>query len=160
MEDLSKVIVFMLKDQQYGVNLQQVLSIERLQAITHVPQTSSFIKGVMNLRGDIIPIIDLMERLSVGSMVQDDSTRVLIVEIDTYKIGLVVDTATDVIDLESSMIEPAPSIIGGVKSEYIKGVAKLEGGLLVLLDLEHVLNVEEQREVLDVVNEEKVSGGH
>ncbi|MGY3716928.1 chemotaxis protein CheW [Sutcliffiella cohnii] len=145
MED--KVIVFQLAKEHYGVDLQQVRSIERMQAITPVPQTSAFIKGVMNLRGDITPIIDLKERLELGKTEYTEQTRVLIVQIETIQVGLIVDSATDVIDIDPSFIEPAPAMIGGVTKEYLKGVAKLEDRLLVLLGLEQVLNQEEKSEM-------------
>lgn len=152
MEDSLKVIVFQLDQKQYGVNLQQVLSIERLQAITQIPLTSSFIKGVMNLRGNIIPVIDLREKLDLGHTEQTEATRVLIVQIDTSKVGLVVDTATDVIDLNTSMIEPAPDLIVGITKEYLMGVAKLGDSLLVLLDIEHVLNLKEKEKIQEAMS--------
>lgn len=153
MEELSKIIVFQLKNEQYGVNLQQVRSIERLLPITPVPQTSDFIKGVINLRGDIIPIIDVKERLHIGKTEQTETTRILIVQIETTQVGLMVDAATDVVDIDPSMVEPAPNIVGGVTKDYLQGVAKLEDKLMVLLDLECVLNMEEKKEVLEAVLE-------
>jgi purine-binding chemotaxis protein CheW len=153
MEENLKVIVFQLDNEQYAVDLEQVLSIERLQTITHVPNTSTFIKGVINLRGEIIPIIDLKERLHKGLTKYTESTRLLIVQMNTLKVGLIVDTATDVIDLDQSQVEPAPSIFGGVTREYLKGVVKLEDQLFVLLDLKCVLNLEEHEQIGDVVQD-------
>lgn len=152
MKSFTKVIVFQLKNEQYGVDIQQVRSIERLTGVTEVPKTADFIKGVINLRGDITPLIDLKERLHVGTTVQTEATRVLILNIEGLQVGLIVDSATDVIDLEDDLVEPAPSMIGGVTKEYLKGVAKLKEKLLILLDLEKVLNFEEVAQAQEAAN--------
>ncbi|WP_226037136.1 chemotaxis protein CheW [Aquibacillus saliphilus] len=153
METLVKVIVFQLKNNQYGVNIQQVRSIERLQNVTEVPQTVDFIKGVINLRGEITPIIDLKERLHIGETEYTDDTRVLIININTIQVGLIVDAATDVIDIDSSIIDAPPEMIGGVTEDYITGVAKLEDKLLILLNLECVLNMDEIKKIEEVVED-------
>jgi purine-binding chemotaxis protein CheW len=153
MEELFKVIVFQLKNEQYGVNIQQVRSIERLQNVTEVPRTADFIKGVINLRGEITPILDLKERLNVGETEYTDETRVLIVSINTIQVGLIVDSATDVINLNSATIDPPPKMIGGITEDFLTGVAKLEDNLLILLDLERVLNLNEINEIKEVAEE-------
>ncbi|WP_077624597.1 chemotaxis protein CheW [Sediminibacillus massiliensis] len=153
MEEVSKVIVFELKDEKYGVDIQQVRSIERLQNVTEVPRTAAFIKGVINLRGDITPIIDLKERLQIGETEYTDETRILIINIDTIQVGLIVDSATDVVDIDSSIIDPPPRIIGGVTDDFLRGVAKLEDKLLILLDMERVLTLEEINEVQEVIED-------
>lgn len=153
MVEISKVIVFQLKDQQYGVDIQQIRSIERVQHITTVPNTSDFIKGVINLRGEVIAIVDLRERLNINQIEITDQTRILIVSIVQVQIGLIVDSATDVLDIDPSSIEPSPEIVGDIDVTYVKGVAKLEEQLLILLDLARVLNFNEMREVKEVIEE-------
>ncbi|MGY0694731.1 chemotaxis protein CheW [Virgibacillus sp. FSP13] len=154
MEDSLKVIVFRLREQRYCANIQQVVSIERLQHVTEVPKTSDFIKGIINLHGEIIPIIDLKERLQLEDTNRKvDEPKILIVSIDTVKVGLIVDAATDVIDIDPQAIEAAPKLIGGVKEAYLHGVAKLDSELLLLLDLERVLNIDEIKEVQQVIEE-------
>lgn len=147
MEQLSKFIVFQMKEQSFGVDIKQVRSIEKMQHVTEVPKTSDFIKGVVSLRGEVTPVIDLKERLQLGQTVLAESTRVLIVHANNVQVGLIVDSATDVIDIDQDAIEPAPQLIGGVDSAFLKGVAKLVNELLILLDLEHILNLEEIHEV-------------
>ncbi|MFD2044945.1 chemotaxis protein CheW [Ornithinibacillus salinisoli] len=153
MENYMKVIVFTLKEQRFGVNVQQVLSIEKLQEITKVPRTSDFIKGVINLRGETIPIIDLKERLHITETEMTNENRILIVNVEDVQVGLIVDSATDVIDIATELVEPAPKMIGGVHEVYLKGVAKLENELLILLDLEQIIDLEETTEVKEVVEE-------
>lgn len=153
MSKISKVIVFQLKDQQYGVDIQQIRSIEKLQNITTVPNTSDFIKGVINLRGEVIAIIDLRERLNIDQTDVTDHTRILIVSVNEVQIGLIVDSATDVLDIDPASIDPSPEIVGDIDVTFVKGVAKLESKLLVLLDLARVLSFQEINEVKEVIEE-------
>jgi purine-binding chemotaxis protein CheW len=142
MSEDMKVIVFQLENEEYGIPVQQVRSIEKVQHITRVPRAASFIKGVINLRGVITPIIDLRIRLGLAELSVNDSTRIIIVSNKDMDVGFMVDTANDVIDLGEDTIEPAPDVVGSVQAEYIKGVAKLEKRLIVMIDLEEVLKVE------------------
>lgn len=142
-----KVIVFQLKDEEYGVEIEQVRSIERVQHITRVPRTPKFVKGVINLRGVVTPIIDLRTRFGIEEAEQTDSTRVIIVSVDDMDVGLIVDSANDVIDIPANIVEPAPEVVGGVEADYIRGVAKLEKRLLILLNLDKVLSKEELDEL-------------
>lgn len=151
--EITKYIVVKLKEQSYGVSVQQVLSIERLQEITAVPRSSAFIKGVINLRGETTPVIDLKERLEIGGTDPTDDSRVLVVEMDGVQIGLIVDSATEVIDIDPLVIEQPPEIIGGVHDVYLNGVAKLEKRLLILLNLERILDLKETNEVREIIED-------
>lgn len=142
-----KVIVFLLKDEAYGVPVDQVLSIEKLEKITRVPGTPSFIKGVINLRGVITPIIDLRNRFGFVDDSNTDNTRIIVVKVDEIEVGLIVDSANDVIDISSDQIEATPEIVNNVKADYIRGVAKLESQLLILLNLDKVLNNQEINDI-------------
>ncbi|MEN2766427.1 chemotaxis protein CheW [Ornithinibacillus xuwenensis] len=143
----KKVIVFQLKNEEFAVSVQQVVTIERVQTITRVPNTSNFVKGVINLRGVVTPIIDLRTRLGIEESEYNESTRIVIVYLDDMEVGLIVDAANDVIDIPSDVIEPAPEVIGAVNADYIEGVAKLDSRLLILLDLKKVLTNEELNEL-------------
>lgn len=153
MSEISKVIVFQLKDQQYGVDIQQIRSIEKLQTVTKIPNTSDFIKGVINLRDEVIAIIDLRERLNINQADITEHTRILIVSMNEIQIGLIVDSATDVLDIDATVIDPTPEIVGEIDVTFVKGVAKLEERLLILLDLERVLSFKEIAEVKEVIEE-------
>jgi purine-binding chemotaxis protein CheW len=142
MSNEQKVIIFQLKDEEYAVPVQEVKSIERMQHVTRIPRTVSFVKGVINLRGVVTPIIDLRSRFDIEESEYTDSTRIIIVSVGEIEAGLIVDSANDVIDLEADSIEPPPEVVGGVDAEYIQGVAKVEKRLLVLLNLTKVLNPE------------------
>lgn len=151
MDELIKVIVFQLRGQQYGVEIEKIRSIERLQEVTNVPGTSDFIKGVINLRGEITPVIDLKERLQIEISDYTDETRILIIDVNNVQVGLIVDAATDVINVDPSVIEESPKVIGGVNEVFIKGVAKLPTTILIMLDFERILNLDEVNEVQEVV---------
>ncbi|WP_246939876.1 chemotaxis protein CheW [Bacillus pinisoli] len=138
-----KVIVFQLADEEYGVPVQQVRSIEKVQHITRVPKTAKFVKGVINLRGLVTPVIDLRTRFGLVEQEYTDSTRVIIVSLENMEVGLIVDAANDVIDIPVEAVEPPPEVVGAVEANYIKGVAKIERRLLILLKLDAVLNPEE-----------------
>ena len=145
-EQEIKVIVFQLKDKEYAIPVDRVSGIEKLLHITRVPKTVSFIKGVINLRGVITPIIDLRTRFGFEEIEYNDSTRIIIVVMNGMEVGLIVDSANDVLDIPVTSIEPQPEVVGHVTSEYISGVAKIDKRLLILVHLEKALS-------LDVVQE-------
>ncbi len=138
-----KIIVFQLKEKEYAIPVEQVRSIEKVQHITRVPGVSSYIKGVINLRGLVTPIVDLRNRFGLEESDYSDHTRIIIAVIGDVEVGLVVDAANDVLDISRDVIEPPPEIVGGKETEYINGVVKIEKRLLILLDLEKVMNGEQ-----------------
>lgn len=142
-----KVVVFRLKDEEYGVEVDQVKSIERMESITRVPNTPPFVKGVINLRGVVIPVINLRSRFQMEEEEYTDSTRIVIVHVNEMEVGLIVDAALDVLDVPLDAIEPPPEVVGGVEAAYLRGMAKLEDRLLVLLNLDRVLSPEELKQV-------------
>ncbi|MBD8068278.1 chemotaxis protein CheW [Bacillus sp. PS06] len=144
----SKVIVFELENEEYVIPVEKVRSIERLQKITRVPRTKKFIKGVINLRGVITPIIDLRKLFDMDERPYSDHTRIIIITQEDYEVGLIVDAANDVLDLPSDSIEPQPDVVGAVKVDYIDGVAMIDDRLLILLNLEQVLEVNHQSEMV------------
>lgn len=146
----KKVIVFQLKDEEYAVSVDQVGGIERMQTITRVPQTADFVKGVINLRGVVTPVIDLRVRFGIEETEFTDATRIIIVYFDDMEVGLIVDAANDVIDIPQQSIEPSPEVVGSVDVDYIEGVAKLDDRLLILLHLQKVLSNDEISELKTV----------
>ncbi|WP_444684189.1 chemotaxis protein CheW [Alkalicoccus luteus] len=150
-----KLIVFQLQDEEYGAEVEKVRSIERMQHVTRVPGTPDFVEGVMNLRGVVTPIIDLRRRFNMADRETTDATRIIIVQVGEMEVGLIVDAANDVIDIERDSMEAAPES-GTADDTCIRGVIKLENRLLILLHLEKVLdeeallmieNMEEHREL-------------
>ncbi|HZG73708.1 MAG TPA: chemotaxis protein CheW [Chondromyces sp.] len=138
-QETLKVIAFQLIDKEYALPVNQVYSIEKVMHITRVPKTVSFVKGVINLRGVITPIIDLRTRINLPEEIYDDKTRIIIAALDDMEVGLVVDSANDVLDIESSAIEQQPEVVGATEVEYITGVVRLGKRLITLLNLEKIL---------------------
>lgn len=137
-----KLIIFQLLDKEYAISVNQVRSIEKILHITRVPNIAPFVKGVINLRGVVTPIIDLKNRFDMGETSYLDSTRIIIVSLDDMEVGLIVDSANDVIDIKEDSIEPAPEIVGAKEVDYISGVVKIDKRLLILINLEKVLDRE------------------
>ncbi|KRF68178.1 chemotaxis protein CheW [Peribacillus sp. FSL K6-1552] len=137
-----KVIVFQIKDKEYAIPVDKVSGIEKLLHITRVPKAVQLVKGVINLRGVITPIIDLRVRFGFEELEYNDSTRIIVVILDDMEVGLIVDSANDVLDIPVDSIEPQPEVVGHSASEYISGVAKIEKRLLVLINLEKALSLE------------------
>jgi len=137
MENARQVIVFQLKDEEYVVPVLQVASIERLSPITRVPHTESFVKGVINLRGIITPVIDLNQKMGRGPHEKTESTRIIIVSLDGMEAGMMVDGANDVVEIPDEKIETAQDVKANriVEADYIEGVAYIDGRVLVLLNL-------------------------
>ncbi|MCP8616500.1 chemotaxis protein CheW [Salirhabdus salicampi] len=143
----EKVIVFQLGEEEYGVSIDYVGSIERTQPITRVPHTPSFVKGVMNLRSEITPVIDLRERFQLEQIAYTDQTRIIVVQVGEKQLGMIVDGANDVVDVPVSSIEPAPEIVDTNENYYIRGVAKVGERLLLLLHLDEVLSTDELQQL-------------
>lgn len=136
-----KVIVFKLGEEEYGIEVDKVQTIERMMPITRVPKTFSFVKGVINLRGVVIPVIDLRGRFGLPESEYTDQSRIIIVTANDMEVGFIVDSANDVIDINNDIIDTPPDVVGGVKAKYLRGVARIsEERLLVMLNLSEVLN--------------------
>ncbi|MTT32257.1 chemotaxis protein CheW [Terrilactibacillus sp. BCM23-1] len=140
----KKVILFELNEETYGVSIDHVVSIERPQAITRVPHVQAYVKGIMTMRGLMIPVIDMHKRFNMAESLETTEERIIIVEMDDIMVGLFVDSAHHVVDLSPSQIEDAPDIVGGLEAAYIDGIARYEEDkLLVLLNLKQVLTTNE-----------------
>ncbi|MGG1551160.1 chemotaxis protein CheW [Paenibacillus ferrarius] len=144
MGEEKKVIVFTLGSEEYGVEVEKVRTIERMQPMTRVPKAPDFIKGVINLRGVVIPVIHLRARFGLEENESTDATRIIIVSAGDFEVGLIVDSANDVIDVDTDNVNTPPEIVGGIKAKYLDGIARVgDNRLLVLLNLEQVLNKSE-----------------
>ncbi|MWC26546.1 chemotaxis protein CheW [Paenibacillus sp. MMS18-CY102] len=148
-----KIIVFALGQEEYGIEVDKVRTIERMQPITRVPKTPTFIKGVINLRGIVIPVLDLRGRFGLTETEPTENSRIIIVAANEMEVGFIVDSANDVIDIDSETIDTPPEVVGGIKAKYLQGIAKIgDKRLLVMLNLSEVLNKKEimQLEQLEV----------
>ena len=147
MSETIQVVSFKLGSEEYGVDIAQVQEINRMVAVTHVPRAPQFMEGVINLRGQLIPIIDLRARFGMPRTEHTKNTRIVVTEIGTKRVGMVVDSVSEVLRLPVEHIEPAPEMITGVDTEYIRGVGKIEDRLIILLDLAKIISGAEKREL-------------
>lgn len=134
-----QLVSFNIGSEEFGVDILKVQEINRMVEITRVPQTPHYVEGVINLRGKVIPIIDLRKRFNLEVRAYDKNTRIVVVDIKGMVMGMIVDAVSEVLRLSSNTIESAPDIVTGVNADYIKGVAKLEDRLLIFLDLSRVV---------------------
>ncbi|MCL5025280.1 MAG: chemotaxis protein CheW [Chloroflexi bacterium] len=140
----EQLVVFDLGDEVYGIDISRVQEIIRMQAITQVPGAPAFVEGVINLRGKIIPVVDLHSRFRLPPAEATKSSRIVVVETEGHVIGMVVDAVSEVLRIPASCVEPPSPIVAGVDSEYLRGIAKLEGRLVILLQLDKVLTSEQK----------------
>ena len=141
--ELLQLVSFNIGSEEFGVDILKVQEINRVVEITRVPQAPHYVEGVINLRGKVIPIVDLRKRFNMEEKEYDKNTRIVVVDISGNIMGMVVDSVSEVLRLPSNTIEPPPEIVANINSEYIKGVAKLEDRLLIFLDLSKVIDVNE-----------------
>ncbi|MFD1336131.1 chemotaxis protein CheW [Oceanobacillus iheyensis] len=137
----QKMIVFDLEGGEYALPVEWIGSIESMMPITRIPHKEDYVKGVINLRGVVIPVIDLRLRLERTKTDINEDKRIIISRVGDQEVGLIVDEANDVIDIPENIIEDAPEVIDSVKPEYISGVAKVDERLLILLDMHHILSL-------------------
>lgn len=149
-ETIYQLVSFVTENEEFGVDILKVQEIIRTVDITRVPKSPEFVEGVINLRGKIVPVIDLRKRFGIRSKERDNDTRIIVVELTDKVVGFLVDKVKEVIRVEKSVIEPPPELTTNVNSNYITGVAKLQDRLLILLDLDKVLSAEEQEKLADV----------
>ena len=140
----QQLVVFELANEHYGVDIAHVEGIIKMQAITAVPHAPYFVEGVTNLRGSVLPVIDLRKRFGLPTEETTKNSRIVVVAIDGLKVGMTVDAVSEVLRVPEEAIEPTPPMVTTVDSAFITGIAKLDERLVILLDLSKVLTTSEQ----------------
>lgn len=148
----QQLVVFELSNELYGINIAMVESIIKVQAITKLPQTPTYVKGVTNLRGSVLPVIDLRTRFALNEKEDSRQTRIMIVTLGSVKAGIIVDGVSEVLRISDESIEPLPPMVNSVDSAFLKGIVRLEDRLIILLELSKVLNLDEQRSLEGISN--------
>lgn len=146
----NQVVVFAVANERYGVEVTQVQSIERLMDVTRVPRTVSFVKGVVNLRGIVTPVIDLRDRFGFPHPEESLDERMIVVQIAGIHAGMIVDQVLDVQWVDMERIDAPPAMVGGVEARYLSGIYRDDTGLLILLNLEKVLSDAEEQQLQEV----------
>ncbi|MFH0734080.1 MAG: chemotaxis protein CheW [bacterium] len=142
-DELLQLVSFKIGNEEFGIDILKVQEINRMMQITKVPNAPGFIEGVVNLRGRIIPVMDLRTRLNMPRIDHDNRTRIIVVELEGITVGFIVDEVSEVLRIPKSITEPPPAMTAGIDSDYITAVGKLEDRLLILLDLGKIFSNEE-----------------
>src|SRR4030088_2992931 len=143
--DELQLVVFQLGAELYGVEIARVHEIIRLQTVTRVPHAPAFVEGVINLRGKVIPVVDLRRRFGLPWVDPPGASRIVVVEIGDQVVGIVVDGVSEVLRVNNATIEPPSPVVAGGDSDYLHGIAKLPDRLVILLNLDRVLARDERR---------------
>lgn len=146
----DQLVVFQLSEQTYGIDIASVYEIIRMEKITRVPRTPEFVEGVINLRGRIIPVIDLCKRFNLPHSDKTNSSRIIIVDVGGNTIGMIVDAVSEVLRIPADSIEPPPPMIHGIDAAYLRGIAILDSRLIILLNLEKILYEHEKDELQEL----------
>jgi len=143
----GKYLTFALAEEEYGIGILKVKEIIGMMTITPVPQTPPFVKGVINLRGKVIPVVDLRSKFEMEAIDYTERTCIIVVEIkgkmENIQIGIVVDSVSEVINVKETEVEDTPAFGTSLDTEFILGIAKIEGNVKILLDIDAVLSAEE-----------------
>lgn len=138
-DDEIQVVAFNLGKEEYAVDILNVQEIERVLNITRVPRSTNYIEGVVNLRGNIIPIINLHKKFNLQAEGNEEEKRIIVFQFDDFKAGIIVDEVSEVLRLGKEDIEETGKVYGSINAEHIKGVAKVDSRLLILLDIFNIL---------------------
>ena len=143
-ESALQIVSFRLANEEYGVDIMRAQEIIMPGQITRMPEVPDFVCGLINLRGHVIPVVDLRKRFGLATTENDEHTRIIVVNVANKTIGMVVDEVTEVLRINADQIDPPPSSITGINQDYVRGIVKREDTLLILLNIENILSREEQ----------------
>lgn len=134
-------VVFKLENEEYGIDILRVKEIKEMLRITRVPKAPSFVRGVVNLRGEVIPVVDLRKKFNLQQSKDTESTRIIIVTVEEITVGLIIDTSSEVLDIDKDLIEEPPAAISNIDHSFIYGIGKINERLIILLDVAKIINI-------------------
>ncbi|MCW8900199.1 MAG: chemotaxis protein CheW [Gammaproteobacteria bacterium] len=146
-DSIIQWVTFHLENEKYGIKVMQVQEVLRMTEIAPVPGAPHYVLGIINLRGNVVTVIDTRRRFGLSDAESDDETRIVIIEADNNVVGILVDSVAEVVDLKTSEIETAPNVGNDESSKYIQGVSSRNDELLILVDVNKLLSDEEWQEV-------------
>ena len=138
-EELIQLVSFNIDQEEFGVDILKVREINKMMQITKVPNSPAYVEGIINLRGKVIPVINLRTKLELSKKEYDKNTRIVVIEVNNMTIGFIVDSVSEVLRIPANITEATPEIINGMNTDFIKSVAKLENRILILIDLEKLI---------------------
>jgi len=153
----NKFLTFSLGNEIYGIEIKYVTEIIGIQPVTEVPELPNYVRGIVNLRGKIIPVIDVRLRFKKPFMEYSDRTCVIVIDIEEISIGLIVDSVCEVLVIPEDEIVPPPSVNGGASNKYIKGIGKVDNSIKLILDCDKLLKEEELSNLTSTLSEGVIS---
>ena len=145
--EMLQLVTFKLGGQKYGVPILKVQEINNMKEITTIPNAPPFLKGAINLRGKVIPVINLGTKFDLDTATDDELSKIVIMDIRGVIMGVIVDAVSDVLRIPADVVEPPPPVSSSISSEFISGIAKLDEGLVILLNMDKLLNNNEHETV-------------
>ena len=146
-DNIVQLVTFRIGTEEFGIEILQVQEIIRMREVTVVPRAPDFVEGMINLRGHIIPVIDLRVRLQLEAAPRTRSTRIMVVRMGTKTVGMIVDAVSEVLRVPSDIIELPPPLVSGIDTRFINGIGRLEQKILILLDVEKILEDQEMEDL-------------
>lgn len=142
----KKYVVFKLEDEYYGIDIENVQGIEKVHDFTIVPNAKKYIKGVINLRGEVVPIIELRTRFGLEKKELDDDSRIIVVFLNELQVGILVDSSSEVIEFNQSELNSAPTVLDESYEDFVKCIGKKDERLIILLSTEKILDIKDEEE--------------
>ena len=149
-EGETQLVVFMLNEEEFACDINNVREVVKMLKVTPLPKSIDFVEGVINMRGEVIPVIDLRKRFGMDEAERNDANRIIIAEVEGQMFGLIVDSVSEVARIPNEQIQEAPSQVAGGRTELITGVGKIDDRMLIILDIKRILSTEEKIALEDI----------
>ncbi len=150
--EILQLVTFTLGNEEYAVDILKVQEINRMKEITRVPNSPPYVEGVINLRGKVIPVVNLRAKFGLAERENDEHSRIMIMDIQGITMGLVVDSVSEVLRIPASTVEPTPPMASNISTEFIRGIAKMEDRLIILLDMDRLIGKSEESVMLEAAS--------
>lgn len=147
-------VVFKISNEEYGVDIMSVNSIEKYQEVVKIPNAPEYVDGIINLRGEVLPVFSLRKKFHLEDTEKDERTKIIVAFADDMKIGFIVDSVTEIISIDEENIEKTPKLLTGIDRRYIKNVAKVGERMIILLDIELLVSDEEKISLGEIIETE------
>ncbi len=146
-------VIFKLDNEEYGLDIMKVNGIEKYQEVVKVPNSPEYIEGIINLRGEVLPIYSLRKKFALTKKQIDEETKIIVVFTNEVKVGFVVDSVQEILHIDLDSVEEAPRLVTGINRKYIKSVAKQEERMIILIDIDLIVSDEEKIELGEALEE-------
>ncbi len=155
--EILQLVTFTLGNEEYAVDILRVQEINRMKEITRVPNSPAYVEGVINLRGKVIPVVSLRKKFGLAERENDEQSRIMIMDIQGITMGLVVDAVSEVLRIPASTVEPTPPMASNISTEFIKGIAKMEDRLIILLDMDRLIGKPEETAMIETATKKAIA---